>query len=276
MIPGFGLSRSCKSGLHFYQPFITVWVFPYSLSIIHIMRFHRSIAAIFLIAGVSVLNADSLDDFLKKARAQLGPESKLDSVESIEYKGTVISPTGEEMSKLELIFDKPNRQLLKEIRGEVVNQTAVNGYEGYVMSIDPANPRSPLVQVLRPGQVKRLMANAVENLNFFDGPEKMRGGEIVDEGMTDYNGQTVRKIKFVYPLDLFYVRYFDPNSGKLIATVSSDGLTMVEKNSLNAAGIKFPKTVDTYDETGKLLRTVEFTEVNVNQKLDPGAFDFPE
>ncbi|WP_309385342.1 hypothetical protein [Cerasicoccus frondis] len=240
------------------------------------MRFHRSIAAIFLIAGVSVLNADSLDDFLKKARAQLGPESKLDSVESIEYKGTVISPTGEEMSKLELIFDKPNRQLLKEIRGEVVNQTAVNGYEGYVMSIDPANPRSPLVQVLRPGQVKRLMANAVENLNFFDGPEKMRGGEIVDEGMTDYNGQTVRKIKFVYPLDLFYVRYFDPNSGKLIATVSSDGLTMVEKNSLNAAGIKFPKTVDTYDETGKLLRTVEFTEVNVNQKLDPGAFDFPE
>ncbi|WP_309399883.1 hypothetical protein [Cerasicoccus maritimus] len=240
------------------------------------MRFYRTIAVLFMVSSFSALHADSLEDFMKKARSQLGTESALDSVETIHYKGKVISPTGEEMSELELVFDKPNRQLLKEVRGDVINQTAVNGYEGYVMSKDPANPNGPMVQVLRPGQVKRLMANAIENLNFFDGPEKMRGAEIIDEGMADYNGETVRKIKFSYPLGLYYTRYFDPKSGKLIATVSSDGLTMVEKNSLSAGGIKFPKTVDTYDETGKLLRTVEFNEVTVNEKIDAGMFDFPE
>lgn len=240
------------------------------------MRFYRTIVALLLVSTVSSLYADSVEDFLKKARSQLGAESALDGVESIHYKGKVISPTGEEMSQLELVFDKPNRQLLKEVRGDVVNQTAVNGYEGYVMSKDPANPNGPMVQVLRPGQVKRLMANAVENLNFFDGPEKMRGAEIIDEGMADYNGKNARKIKFSYPLGLFYTRYFEPDSAKLIATVSSDGLTMMEKNSLTAGGIKFPKTVETYDETGKLLRTVEFTEVTVNEKVDAGVFDFPE
>ncbi|WP_269541395.1 hypothetical protein [Cerasicoccus fimbriatus] len=240
------------------------------------MKFQRTLLASFLFITGSLLQADSLDDFLKKARAQLGPEKALENVESIQYIGEVTSAEGQKMSDLELIFEKPNCQKLKETRGDKVNQTAVNGFEGYVMSMDTANPSSRVIQVLRPLQVKRLMANAVENLNFFTGPEHMRGAEIIDEGVTEYNGKKARKIKFQYPLELYYVRYFEPDTGKLIATVSSDGLTMVEKESLEANGIKFPKTVDTYDETGKLLRSVVFTQVKVNEKIPPTAFDFPK
>ncbi|GHC10276.1 hypothetical protein [Cerasicoccus arenae] len=236
----------------------------------------RNFAFFVLLSSVGALNAEPIDQFLQKARTQLGPESVLDDVEAIHYKGVVISPSGEKMSDLELIFDKPNRQLLREMRGDVVNETAVNGYEGYVMSYDPNDKTKKLVQVLRPTQVKRLMANAVENLNFFNGPNKIRGATITDEGIVDYNGKSARKVNFAYPLDLYYIRYFDPNTGELLATVSSDGLTMTEKDSLNVGGIKFPKTVETYDETGALLRTVKFTEVTVNEQVQPGVFDFPE
>lgn len=246
------------------------------MSKFYVMRSQRIALSLILIAACSVLNADSVNDFLKKARSQLGTESALDSVESIQYVGVVKSNTGEKMSDLELIFEKPNCQKLKEVRGDKVNQTAVNGFEGYVMSVDMTNPSSRVIQVLRPLQVKRLMANAVENLNFFKGPDHMRGAEIIDEGVTEYNGQQARKIKFQYPLDLYYIRYFNPDNGKLIATISSDGLTMIEKDSLKSSGISFPKSVETYDETGKLLRSVEFTEVKVNEKLDPSMFDFPK
>lgn len=239
--------------------------------------FYRSLIASLLLASVGAgLHAEPVDAFLKKARAHLGPESTLEGVETISYHGVVMSPTGEKLSDLVLYFDAPNRQLLQEKRENVINQTAVNGYEGYVMSKDPTDPKKEIIQVLRPIQTKRLMFNAIENLNFFEGAEKIRGGEIIDEGVVDYNGKPARKIRFNYPFELYYVRYFNPDSGELLATISSDGLTMVEQHKIQAGGITFPKTVDTYDETGALLRTVEFTEIKVNEQLQPGLFDFPE
>ncbi|MEO0796063.1 MAG: hypothetical protein AAFX93_12915 [Verrucomicrobiota bacterium] len=238
---------------------------------------HSTIAVIAMTMLCSLtLSAESVDAFIQKVRSQLGTEDALNSVKSIHYKGKVISPTGEESSELELIFQAPNYQLLRETNEKAVNQTAVNGYEGYVMSYSVADPNQKVIRVLAPAQVKRLMANAVENLNFFNGPKKMRKAIIEDGGQVDYNGQTVRKLVFDYPVSgLSYTRYFDPKSGKLLATTSSDGLTMVEKSSLVVDGVKFPKSVDTYDDTGALLRTVEFDTVIVNGDIAPDAFDFP-
>lgn len=232
-----------------------------------------SFLALFL--GALTLSAEPLEEFIKKARAQLGTEQALKSVESIHYTAEVSSPTGEKISTLELIFDKPNRQLLREERADQIHQTAVNGFEGYLLSYNPDNPNQKVLRVLPPYQTKRLMSNAVENLNFFNGPTLLRGGKRVDEGLVDYKGQTARKILFEYPQGLVYERYFDPNTGKLLATVSSDGLTMVERKSMQSNGIKFPGVVDTYDSEGTLQRTVEFTEVVVNGDIDPGKFDFP-
>jgi len=226
-----------------------------------------------LLAAASV--AQPADEFLRKARARLGSESALKNVESIRYVGEVYSPTGEKMSELTLVFEKPDRQLLRENRDGQVNQTAVNGFEGYLLSYTPDNPAGRLLRVLPPVQTKRLTANAIENLYFFRGPKLMRGAEIKDHGMVDYDGATVRKIDFVYPLGLVYERFFDPQTGQLLATRSSDNLTMVEREALQSGGIKFPKVVDTYDADGKLLRTVEFKEVVVNGPIEPGLFDFP-
>ncbi|MGE9295009.1 MAG: hypothetical protein ACQKBV_01785 [Puniceicoccales bacterium] len=233
------------------------------------------LAALIVFLSASGLSAEPVAEFLKKARAQLGSESALKGVESLQYAGEVMSPTGEKISELKLVFDKPDRQLLREDRNDEIHQTAVNGFEGYLLSYNKTDPANKVLRVLPPAQTKRLMANAVENLNFFNGPMQLRGAEIVDGGMVDYKGQTVRKVLFKYPLGLVYERYFDPNSGKLLATVSSDGLTMVERKSLQSGGIKFPKVVDTYDAEGNLVRTVEFTEIVVNGTIEPGAFDFP-
>lgn len=238
------------------------------------MKFYRSFSLLAFLACTSFVSADNVEAFLQKARAQLGPEKALNSVDSLHYKGVVYSPEGKKLADLELYFDKPNRQLLRENRDGVVNQMAVNGYEGYQMSVNQAGDEQ--VRVLRPFQVKRLMSNAAENLYFFEGPDEVRGGEIVDEGQVEYNGKPARKVKFLYPYELSYTRYFDPQTGKLLATIDSQGSTMVEKEVLEAKGIKFPKTVVTYNEIGEEIHTVVFTEVNVNEELEPGLFDFPD
>lgn len=230
-----------------------------------------------LLCGLVHASAEPIDEFLLKARAQLGPEKALEAVESIRYAGEVLSPSGEKIADLELIFDAPNRQLLRERRGDTVQQTAVNGYEGYIMTDDGTG--EPIIAVLRPGQVKRLMANAIENLNFFDGPNKMRKASIIDEGETVHNGKPARKVRFEYPLGLNYIRYFDPETGMLLATESRDGmndLTLIEVESLQSGGIKFPRKVDTYNADGSLVRSVVFSEVVVNGPVEAGVFDFPE
>jgi len=240
------------------------------------MIVYRKFLVLLLLAAGSVAWADDVDAFLQKARAQLGSEKALKDVESLHYMGVVKSPDGKKLSDLELVFDKPNRQLLREKREGVISQTAVNGFEGYIMNMNPDNPEERRIQVLRPSQVKRLMSNAVENLYFFEGPERMRGGEIQDDGVVEYQGKDARKITFSYPNKLYYTRYFDPQTAELVATVSSEGMTMVEKETLVASDIVFPKIVVTYNEIGEEMHQVEFTEVKVNGDIKTGLFDFPE
>lgn len=239
------------------------------------MNFIRSLTLLTILSSLSILSADDVDAFLKKARAQLGSEKALESVETLHYSGEVYSPDGKKLANLELYFDKPSNQLLRENRDGLINQMAVNGFEGYQMSTDPAQPGQEVIQVMRPHQVKRLMSNAVENLYFFNGPKQVRGGEIKDEGQVEYNGKPARKIVFNYPYGLTYTRYFDPQSAKLLATVDGQGSTMVEKEVLEASGVKFPKIVVTYNEIGEKVHQVEFTEVKVNEEFEPTLFDFP-
>jgi len=239
------------------------------------MKNHFFTVCVLALAALSA-SAQPLDEFLKKARARLGTESALKNVESIRYEGDVFSPNGELFSTLTLVFDKPDRQLLRENQNGQVNQTAVNGLEGYLLSFADNDPANRILRALPPLQTKRMTSNAVENLYFFNGPRFVRGAETIDEGLVDFEGGQARKIVFQYPLGLVYVRYFDPNTAKLVATVSSDGLKMKERESIQSSNIRFPAVVDTYDEDGKLLRTVKFTEIVVNGQIPPGYFDFPE
>ncbi len=239
------------------------------------MTFIRISLFCLMFTAVCGLSAEDLNAFLQKARAHLGPEAMLENVESIYYRGSVYTPQGQKVADLELYFDKPNRQLLRENRDGVISQMAVNGFEGYQMSVDQKSGGHELLQVMSPAQVNRLMSNAAENLYFFQGPEHIRGAEIVDDGVTEYNGKSARKIQFVYPNSLVYIRYFDVESGRLLATVDNHGATMMEKDTLEAGGIKFPKIVVTYNEIGEEIHRVEFEEIEVNGKLESGLFDFP-
>ncbi len=225
--------------------------------------------------GPAMAMADELDSVLAQARSAIGDEATLRAVNSIHYVGTVINADGEPTGKLELYFQKPNRQRIELSSGGVTEITCVNGYEGWIQRLHRDDPAQEGLLILQAAQVEQLIHNARENLYFFLGPRHHRGGKIEYTGRVQRDGRQVHQVDFSYPRGTTYIRYFDVASGKLISTRTADnGLEMIETERMEIDGIQFPRTVRTYQD-GKLQRVVEFDEIQVNAPMDDALFDFP-
>ncbi len=224
----------------------------------------------------SSLSAAEVDDILAKARARLGPEQKLEAVESIQYEGQVYGPDGEKLDTLDLTFTKPDKQLLIVESETLKRSTGVNGFEGFVEVINKEDPYKSGVIVLDFNRVRRLLANAAENLYFFNGPRQRTGGTITLEGTQEVHGHDCYKLRFAYPCGLFYIRYFDKTTYELVSTINGESnQELIESDTAQVNGILFPKKVETYDEEGDLIRTVVFEKILINEPVDNSIFDFP-
>ena len=225
---------------------------------------------------IAAAHAAEVDSVISNARAELGSEAALESVQALHYKGEVIGPDDKVLGKLELYFKKPYLQRL-EFETDVSREiTAVSPYDGYMQLIDLTGQDRGGIRVLGAAEVKRLMANSLENLFFFKGPATQRRGETSLVGTETYEGKRAHRVRFSYSSGLLYERLFDAETGKLLATESDEGaVRLIEKASVVVDGIKFPKEVWTY-ENGELVRKVLFSEIIVNPNLPDSLFDFPD
>lgn len=231
--------------------------------------------ALLLMSVGPFIQAGELEDLIAKARAQLGTEYALDSVKTLQYFGTVFDGDGKEIGKMELRFKKPHLQRLDIIEADKKEITGISDYEGYVQFFGEEG-QSLNLRVLGAPQVKLMQINAHENLSFFTGPQKRRGGDIELLETVDRDGVKAKKVRFSYDAGSFhYDRFFDASTGKLLATVSgNNGLELRETGELEASGITFPKEVLTYDGD-KMLRRVVFNKVLVNEDIADAVFEFP-
>ena len=142
------------------------------------------------------LNGAEVDNILSKARARLGSEQKLNAVQTIQYEGKVYGAGGEQLDTLDLTFQKPAKQLLVVESEKMKRSTGVNGFEGFVEVINKEDPYKSGVIVLDFNRVRRLLANAAENLYFFEGPKQRSGGEITLEGTQEVRGRECYKLRF--------------------------------------------------------------------------------
>lgn len=217
------------------------------------------------------LHALDKDSMLAKARAYLGDEADLKAVKSLRYVGVAYGSDGERTS-LELILKKPYMQRISQKREDKMIITATNGYEGYTMFLTNDATKQSRLGVLSYDKVQDLIINAMENLYFFEGYKK-RGGELRDGGLVDYEGKEAYKLVFSYPNGTEFVRYFDPESGDLFATVH-DGVTNVEDEYFEVQGIRFPRKLSSYKD-GKLQQRIEFNSIEVNPEVREQIFEFP-
>jgi outer membrane lipoprotein-sorting protein len=219
---------------------------------------------------------------IAKARAYLGTEAALNSVTSLHFNGTVTTTDATDSSKLsnakiEIIAQKPDQQRVVASSAKGVETTAVDGYEGWQRFQDVANPKNQRLVVLKPEAVKRLRAQAWENLSFFRGLEK-HGGRIEEQGTASVDGIECQKIAFIHGANIVFLRYFDIATGRLVRTDTDDGGMTREEGERVVAGIRFPTSMKMLIKNSKgepQLVTIAFESVTVNEKFPDAVFRVP-
>lgn len=133
---------------------------------------------------------DNVQSTIDQARAYLGEESRLNAVESIQYRGKVTlfqEPVME--GEVILTFQKPYSQKIEFVFPEQKMTTGFNGYEGYDYIEGKLKDGRPYRNIRSIGgdDLRRNKAAALENLSFFR-PFRMNEDNTKDRGLMEVGG----------------------------------------------------------------------------------------
>jgi hypothetical protein len=242
-------------------------------------RFPRSLACAWALAAAASAGAEPA--VIGLARAYLGPDSTLDSVQAIHFSGTLDrsdpdhAERGIEHATFDLIVAKPARQRQIVHGAKATETTVLDGYEAWDYLEDNADPSRHVMTWLKATDIKGLQASTRENLYFFRG---LSGeGAVVDRGPATIDGVTCERVDFVHSPAVVFERFFDRDSGRLVSTLVGNE-TVREAGEVRVDGIRFPKTVVSSKKTasGKdLVSTVTFERIVLNEPQGPSTFAVP-
>lgn len=243
--------------------------------------FMRFVFSFCLAAALSVASA-SEPAIIAKARAYIGPEEALNNLKSVHYVGSVdaadpANPTQKVTVTIDLIFQRPDRQRIVTSSPKVRQVNALDGYDAWELTVDPANPASRRLTLHGPDQIRRLRANTWENLSFFRGIGQA-GGRLEDLGPAKIEGVACQKIAFIHSAKIVFVRYFDVATGRLVLTETETGGRIVEEGELRVEGIRFPRVLTTTSPDAKgnwQTVRVTFEKITVNETFPESHFAIP-
>ncbi len=214
------------------------------------------------------------------ARAYLGPESTLDSLQSIHYVGSLDrTETGPKAlppshSTLDMVFVKPLRQRLVVRGANVTFTTVLDGYDAWDLQAPNADPSRFRLRWMPAADIKKLRANTWENLYYYRADE---GGAVEDKGGATIDGIACERVDFSHGEGIVYARYFDRDTGRLVLTVR-DSDSFRESGEVRVEGIRFPKSIVSVS-TGRsgitVTSTATFERITINEPLDPELFARP-
>ena len=237
-----------------------------------------------LFAGVLSVSAitPEAEAVIAKARAHLGGDSALDTVNSIQYSGSIemtetpaaASPA---RSRIEIIFQKPCQHRLVITSDKATDITGLDDYLAWRRIVPVGEGR---VQTIAMGKdpTMRLRANTWENLSFFRGIEQ-RGGEILDQGEAEIDGIRCRKLVFSYGSGIEFVRYIDLATGRLVLTETLPVGRIREEGEIVVSGLRFPKKLiatgpPSADGKTRVI-TITFDRVVLNETFPASTFEQP-
>lgn len=228
------------------------------------------------------------ETWIAKARSAVGSESALNAVRSIHFSGTldtverVASETNPAETTerplrlaIDIVFQKPYQQRLT-LRSEKVSRvTALDDYEGWMQRLpDVAEPKKWILDFMGVPEIKRLRANTWENLNFYRGIEK-RGGSVKFQGEASVEGRDCVKLTFAHDAEIYFTRYFDKSTGRLVKTETENGVEIREEGDLTVDGLRFPRKLISKTPQG-VVTTITFEEVKINETFPEDFFAVPD
>ncbi len=209
---------------------------------------------------------------ITRARAVVGPEEKLAAVTSLELTGTVSDGRNQPLGQIILTFKKPGSGLseMRFLYGNSVIQGS-DGVRGWLLQIDQKNNQK--FANLKPADEVQDIYDALENLYFYRGTERVPGADVTVDGQGQYHDALCWRVTFHYPDNIAYVRFFDCTTGKLRGSIALPaGTESIGENETIVSGIAFAQTLRIYNKQGQLTQTVKFDRILVNPPVDDHRF----
>jgi len=236
------------------------------------MKARLVLAAVTLFATALPGTAQTADQWIARARARLGSESALQDMTSIRFTGT-IEVDGANARAMDIVFQKPLQQRITLSGPELVEIIALDDYDGWQKRINPKNPTQWQLTLLDGLQIKRLRAQAWDNLNFLRNIDRLRGTVKIG-GEEKVDGLDCVKLVFSYYESIVLTRYYDKATARLVKTETETGVEIREEGEMFAQGIRFPRKVSNRDKSGKTV-TMTFEKIVLNEVYPASEFAVP-
>lgn len=246
------------------------------------MRRGASAAVMVVAALVATAAVAAEPAIIARARAFVGEEAALNALRSVRYTGTVVTVETTEGAKpstvaIEIVFQHPEQQWLMARASDMTELTVLDGFQGW-KRIESAKDRAQWRQMALPvDAVRRMRATTWSNLAYWRGLEA-QGGQVEAQGTKVVEGVTCEKVAFVHHPRIFYYRYFDKTTGRLVLTETEAGETIREQGELKVNGIRFPRTVVTTSKNARgqpVTVTMTFDKIVINEPLPAAQFQAP-
>ncbi len=223
------------------------------------------------------------DAVIAKARAWLGGDAALDAITAIHYFGSIeiaetpAAAAPADKTSVEIIFQKPCQHRLLVTTDKAIDITGLDDYIGW-RRVEPAGGVRAQQSTLNREQIKRIRANAWENLYFWSGIER-HGGTILDQGDATIDGIACRKLVMDYGSGIQFVRYFDKATGRLVLTETPPAGTIREEGEIIVSGVRFAKKIVRAAPPGPdgktRVVTITFDRIALNETFPASTFQLP-
>ncbi len=238
--------------------------------------------SILFLSVTAVLGAQSAEQLIQKARARLGTEAALNGVNGLLFEGTVKQYVYENEGaqavqsdgSIRVVIQKPDQRRIEIKNAQLDDVGVINGYTGWrtVQRKGADAPASPDLVNLNASVILVSRIEVAEALNFFRATELL-DGTVKDLGTKEWKKLPARVLRFDYG-NIYYDRYFDAGSGKLLGTIASYGIEIVEEGETVVNGVRFPQKV-AYFNNGRLVREDIYSKIEVNPAVKPEQFQNP-
>lgn len=217
-----------------------------------------------------------IKDTVALGRAYMGGNAKLDAVQSLRFEGVLVHAGGQS-GTVESVIKKPGYyQFISTLAGTRETST-LNPTSAWRKVENFQEPGAYTLSFYDVDEMRHLEATIADNIGFLKKPST-RNGRIVFVGKGKVKGKSSVVLDYVHSDRIWFRRFFDPETGRVMHMQSSKGMVFTYEGELEVEGVRFPaKTLVRYvTQYGESTMEISYSKAEVNLDIDLERFRVPQ
>lgn len=217
-----------------------------------------------------------IEETVALGRAYMGGDAALDAVDSVRFEGVLVHAGGQS-GTVESVMKAPGYYQFISTIGGIRETSTLNPTSAWRKLENFQQPGAYSLSFYEVEELRNLEATIADSLGFLKAP-KTRNGRIEFVGKGKVRGKPAIILNYVYGDRIWFRRYFNPETGRVMFMQSSKGMVFTYEGDLEAKGIRFPKKVlvSYISQYGESTMELSYSKAEVNVDVDLERFRVPQ